>query len=262
MLPQAQAIQLAFINTLITTTFNNILFINKPVHQGTNTTLQEIILNIPSKKRPNEKLFHTIDKTWNDLKQCLVTFLPKHENEARSTLAALIPRLVHEQGGVIKKFFHPTAIDACKDITWDPITNTVTSPEDDCVKQILALDPEFNFVTDGVIKLLGHNKETNNTSNPQSKVSAEINNEPDNTSIILLEGMFHKDNDEESCTQMRNSEKDKIWENTDNNSQSTNNEESCAATKDSQNDEKWDASTIGTVKHQIDNKDRVIIMTR
>ena len=108
-LQEALIKQLSFINAVKQLTTEDILILNKPI-KPEGLTLREIILSIPCQHDHNQKVFHSIDKMWNNPNKCVITCVPGNKSEAAETINALIPRLKHEYGTDVLKFFHPDTV--------------------------------------------------------------------------------------------------------------------------------------------------------
>ena len=144
--------QLVFTTAIKSLYSQSILQLNKK-YPPTDQTLREIILTIPSKNKG--MIFHSVNKTWNDPSRTVLTCLPHNLEEAQDTINALIPRLRYEYGNDILKFFHPDAVTATAEVTWDPRCKVATSPADEAFDEVLAVDEEYNFVqidTEGTLK--------------------------------------------------------------------------------------------------------------
>mmetsp|Transcript_5909 Transcript_5909/g.9059 ORF Transcript_5909/g.9059 Transcript_5909/m.9059 type:complete len:962 (+) Transcript_5909:88-2973(+) len=137
--------QLSFINAVKHLTTDDILVLNKPITKK-GETLREIILNIPCRHDCRKKIFHSIDKMWNNENKCVITCLPNNAEEAADTLNALIPRLKHEYGKEVLKCFHPDAVMDSATTKWDPVMRVATSPEDEALlRDEESDDEEYNF---------------------------------------------------------------------------------------------------------------------
>ena len=144
LLTEALTKQISFITAVKTTTAENTLTLNKPIEEN-GPTLREIILNIPSKYNENVKIFHSVDKHWNDPLKSTLTHAPGNHAEAIETLDALIPMLHHEHREDIHRFFHHDASHASLQVQWDPNVRTTTLPDDEAFLQCIEEDDEYNL---------------------------------------------------------------------------------------------------------------------
>lgn len=83
-------------------------------------------------KHPNRRLFHYVDRSY-DGSDVIVTFVPDREDEARASVAGILPRLTHECGPQVQKMFKPDAVALHSESCWDAATCQVRTKDNDRV---------------------------------------------------------------------------------------------------------------------------------
>ena len=102
--------------------------------------LRKLIMDLNSSVKPSRQLIHSIDRHWQG-NGWVLTFHPDDEHEVRGLIAGgMLPLLRYQHGKVVEQFFTPSAIQRAQSATYDPVTNTVTSPDDDVLDE--ALEPD------------------------------------------------------------------------------------------------------------------------
>ena len=85
---------------------------------------------------------------WNNPNKCVITCVPGNKSEAAETIDALIPRLKHEYGTDVLKFFHLDTVQDSMQIQWDPELRVATSPDDIAFLEGNSKDDDdYNFVS-------------------------------------------------------------------------------------------------------------------
>lgn len=162
---------------------------------STNKSFRQIMMAIKPVDMPDVSLFHTIDKQWRSDNVVTFTFRPKHESEARSFIAGLIPFLRDEGHSYFLKMFSPEAQQRHLSSRWNPATRQVTSVEEEELGEFLAADDDLNLSDEPTHerKPAGHDKK----EKENDKVSFDIpeftpanlpknNNETDSVSTFHL----------------------------------------------------------------------------
>jgi hypothetical protein len=100
------------------------------------TSLKKILMDVKSIDNDNEYLFLSIDISFFRKQETIFTFLPTHENEARSFVTNIIPFIRHKYPSAnIEKVFLQEAIDRNKDSIWNADTQEIVSQADIYLEQ-------------------------------------------------------------------------------------------------------------------------------
>jgi hypothetical protein len=134
-------------------------------------TLRKILTDIPSTTGNKETpLFLSIDTSWKGGSYTFL-FQPDKRDKASMIIKGMYARLAHTYGDKIRQFFTPPAIEAGVQMTWDPVTQKVSSEEDQEVNALLALDDDMTIhipavsedeIGTGKRKILFRKETTNN----------------------------------------------------------------------------------------------------
>jgi hypothetical protein len=108
-------------------------------------TFKCLIMSIPYMEDPDLPLFHTVDKQWRSDNVVTLTFRPKHEAEARSIIAGLIPFLRDEGYEFFLQMFSPEAQGRHASSKWNSETRQVSSVEEEEFAEFLAGDDDLNL---------------------------------------------------------------------------------------------------------------------
>jgi hypothetical protein len=94
-------------------------------------TLRKQVMEIKSKTNQDEFLFLSVDVSFFRSNEVLFSFLPRHEQEARSFVANIVPYFRHKYSiDQIKDVFHQDAIERAEQSIWNADTEEVVSPAD------------------------------------------------------------------------------------------------------------------------------------
>ena len=106
-------------------------------------TIREMIMDI--KNVDGESIFSSIDRKWNG-QGYNFSYHPKFGDEGPVTIRGLYPRLHHNYGDRINRFFTPSAVMEGKNMTYDPITQAVSSMADETINDLMDADPDMEFI--------------------------------------------------------------------------------------------------------------------
>ena len=120
---------------------DDIIEIDSPVTDD-GTTIREMIMGI--KNAEGEPIFSSIDRKWNG-QGYNFSYHPKFSDEGPVTIRGLYPRLHHNYGDGINRFFAPSAVKEGKNMTYDPITQAVSSMADETINDLMDADPDMEF---------------------------------------------------------------------------------------------------------------------
>jgi len=123
--------------------------------RSTEATLRQLIMNIPDPANPASRLFHSVNKMFNQ-KGTIFRFHPSRSQNARDVVAGLCVYIKGLWQGVIddrkfNKFFTDTALDRAKDAWWDPSQKCVVTRADEEMASILQTDKDLIFAEKPVI---------------------------------------------------------------------------------------------------------------
>ena len=124
-------------------------------------TMRERLNSIPSSTSEDIQLFHSVDNSFQE-GAVVLSFHPDREDEARAMVTGFIPYLKYKARANaplvmtpseelelysrrVYKFFTQEAIDRADGATWDPIENTVISPQDEEITNLVDVDPHLDM---------------------------------------------------------------------------------------------------------------------
>ena len=149
------------------------------------TSLKKTLMEVKSIENDKEYLFLSIDISFFRKQETIFTFLPIHENEARSFVTNIIPFIRHKfPSANIEKVFLQEAIERNKDSIWNADTQEIVSQADIYLEQSSNIIENFNM-----IEALGIVIEDNKRSFPNTQAHEKVQKlflGDDNTSIGTL----------------------------------------------------------------------------
>ena len=110
-------------------------------------SLRQLLMEVKSNDNEAEYLFLGVDISFFRKKEVLFTFLPRHENEARSFVTNIIPYIRHKYPTFdINTKFLQEAIDRNKDSIWNADTQEIVSQADIYLEQSSNVIENFNMI--------------------------------------------------------------------------------------------------------------------
>jgi hypothetical protein len=124
---------------------NNLMLDQADPNDPRGITFRHLIMSIPSMEDLDLPLFHTVDKQRRSDNVVTFTFRPKHEAEARSIIAGLIPFLRDEGYEFFLRMFSPEAQARHASSKWNSKTRQVSSVKEEELAEFLAGDNDLNL---------------------------------------------------------------------------------------------------------------------
>jgi hypothetical protein len=124
---------------------NNLMLDQAGPDEPRGITFRHLIMSIPSVEDPDLPLFHTVDKQWRSDNVVTFTFRPRHEAEARSIIAGLIPFLRDEGYDFFLRMFSPDAQARHASSKWNSETRKVSFIKEEELAEFLAGDDDLNL---------------------------------------------------------------------------------------------------------------------
>ena len=104
-------------------------------------------MEVKSNDNDKEFLFLSIDVSFFRKQEVIFSFLPRHENEARSFVTNIIPYIRHKYpDDDIQNIFLKEAIDRNKDSIWNSDTQEIVSSADIYLEQSSNIIENFNMI--------------------------------------------------------------------------------------------------------------------
>jgi hypothetical protein len=114
----------------------------------TGKTLRDMIMAIPATTgNTSTPLYMAINAPWRG-KGFVISYHPDKADEAATILNGLYPRLFAQYGDSINNFFTAKGLKKGRTMTWDPVTNQVSSTFDDEIAGVYDADPEMMTLGD------------------------------------------------------------------------------------------------------------------
>jgi hypothetical protein len=110
-------------------------------------TLRKNLMSIKTKSNKNEYLFLSVDVSFFRSNEVLFSFLPRHEQEARSFVANIVPYYRDKYHiNQIKDIFYQEALELADQSVWNADTEEVVSPADLYIEQRGEILDDFDFL--------------------------------------------------------------------------------------------------------------------
>ena len=115
--------------------------------QNDTSNLRTILMNTKSTRVDNEFLFISVDVSFFRKQEVLFSFLPRHEQEARTFVTNLVPFIKYKHPTVpIQKIFLQEAIDRNHSSVWNCDTHEILSAADLYLEQSCDGNEQFNML--------------------------------------------------------------------------------------------------------------------
>jgi hypothetical protein len=110
-------------------------------------TLRKRLMEIKAKSNTSEFLFLSVDVSFFRSNEVIFSFLPRHEQDARTFVANIVPYFLHKYGrDQIRDIFYQEALDRAEQSVWNADTEEIVSPADLYIDQSGDIMDDFDFL--------------------------------------------------------------------------------------------------------------------
>jgi hypothetical protein len=110
-------------------------------------SLRQNLMDISSKFKNEYALFLSVDTSFFRKNEVVFTFLPRHETEARTFVANLVPFFLHKYPGeIVCQLFHQDALNRAGQSIWNSDSQEVVTQADLYIEQSGDISDDFDLL--------------------------------------------------------------------------------------------------------------------
>jgi hypothetical protein len=134
-------------------------------------TIQKRIMGINSKQRPAEPLFLSVDTSFFRSNEVIISFLPRHEAEARMFVINVVPYFKHMVDDEILRYaFQQETLDRSSQSIWNADLKEVISPSDLYLEQSGEIEDDFDLLQVMGIETVQQHHQQNHSSGEGERI--------------------------------------------------------------------------------------------